>query len=270
VLLVQEAVMTTLTDRVAVTEDTAMVKAPAPASARVPSARAEVGRRNELARMEWVERTLARVPAGWRLLDAGAGEQQFRKFCGHLSYVSQDFAEYDGKGDGAALHPGRWDPSGLDIISDIAAIPEPDGSFDAVLCTEVFEHLPDPLAALHEFSRLLRPGGRLILTAPFCSLTHLAPYHFATGFSRYWYRTHLPAMGFEVHELKENGNFFEYLAQEVRRSRGVARRYANDNMSDEEWAAAETLLGAMERLSAKDRGSSELLHFGCHVLAMRV
>ena len=119
----------------------------------------------------------------------------------------------------------------------------------------------------------VRPNGMVVtgtLTAPFCSLTHLAPYHFATGFSRYWYRTHLPSMGFEVRELKENGNFFEYLAQEVRRSRGVARRYANDNLSDHEWEAAETLLGAMERLSSKDRGSSELLHFGCHVLAMRV
>ena len=234
------------------------------------SAQLDVGRRNEATRHEWVRQKLAKLPPGGRILDAGAGEGRYRPLCPHLKYVSQDFARYDGRGDGAGLQTRQWDQSKLDLVCDITAIPEPDGSFDAILCTEVFEHLPDSLAALREFARLLKPNGHLILTAPFCSLTHFAPYHFATGFSRYWYRTHLPAVGFEVHELKENGNFFEYLAQEVRRSRGVARRYANDNLSDEEWAAAETLLGAMERLSAKDRGSSELLHFGCHVLAMRI
>ena len=259
--------MTTLTERVGFADEGTMVKAPA---APVPPARPEIGRRNEVVRVEWIERTLSRIPSGWRLLDAGAGEQRYRRFCGHLRYVSQDFGRYDGRGDGAGLHTGTWDQSRLDIVSDVIAIPEPDGSFDAVLCTEVFEHLPDPLAALGEFNRLLRPGGRLILTAPFCSLTHMAPHHYATGFSRYWYRTHLPAFGFEVQELRENGNFFEFLAQEVRRSRGVARRYANDNLSDEEWSAAETLLAGLERLSAKERGSSELLHFGCHVLAMRI
>jgi ubiquinone/menaquinone biosynthesis C-methylase UbiE len=228
-----------------------------------------VGRENEPTRHRWVERVLKELPPGGRLLDAGAGEQRYRPHCGHLKYVSQDFARYDGRGDGAGLQTKTWDQTRLDLVCDIAAIPEPDGSFDAVLCTEVFEHLPDPLAALREFTRLLRPGGHLVLTAPFCSLTHFAPFHFATGFSRYFYRTHLPAHGFEIVELEENGNFFEFLAQETRRLRGVAARYAGDALTPEESAAVHTVLGALQRFSLKDKGSNDLLNFGFHVLARK-
>ena len=243
--------------------------AAAPVSAPAPL---EVGRANEATRHAWVQQTLKRLPVGARLLDAGAGEQRFRPFCDHLRYVAQDFGQYDGKGDGSALQSARWDQSKtkLDIVSDITAIPQFDASFDAVLCTEVFEHLPDPLAALREFARLLKVGGHLILTAPFCSLTHMAPFHFASGFNRYFYATHLPAHGFEILEMRENGNFFEYLAQELRRLRGLAARYAGEALDETDGAAVHTVLSALQRFSAKDAGSKELLCFGYHVLARKV
>lgn len=229
-----------------------------------------VGTRNEATRVQWLERTLGALPAGGRILDAGAGERRFERFCGHLQYVAQDFAQYDGSGDAAGLQTGTWDQSRLDIVSDITAVPEPDASFDAVMCIEVLEHVPDPLAALKEFARLLRPKGHLVLTAPFCSLTHFAPYHFASGFSRYFYERHLPETGFEVLELVPNGNFFEYLAQEVRRIPTVAGRYAADRPGRLERMGVRKVLRMLERMSGRDRGSDELLCFGYHVLARRV
>lgn len=173
--------------------------------------------RNELPRIVWVRTELQSLPRGIRLLDAGAGEQQYKKFCQHLHYVSQDFGQYNGKGDQRGLQTGSWSYSGIDIVSDITDIPEPDASFDAILCTEVFEHIPDPLRALDEFRRILKPGGTLILTAPFASLVHFAPYYFSSGFSRYWYEHHLTQRGFELVKLEANGDWYDLLSQEIAR-----------------------------------------------------
>lgn len=108
-----------------------------------------------------------------------------------MNYVAQDFAQYNGAGNSTGLQVGNWDQPSLDIISDITEIPEPDASFDAIMCVEVFEHLPEPIKAIQEFARLLKPNGHLILTAPFCSLTHFAPYHFYTGFNLIWIMSYL-------------------------------------------------------------------------------
>lgn len=228
-----------------------------------------VGTLNETTRGSWLAQALQQVPAGSRILDAGAGQLRHRKLCAHLDYLSQDFAQYDGQGDGSGLQTGSWDQSRIDIVSDICQIPQPDESFDAVMCIEVLEHLPQPLLALAEFARLLRPGGQLILTAPFCSLTHFAPYHFYSGFNRYFYEKHLPANGFTIVDFKENGNFFEFLAQELRRVPLVSTRYAALKPRLWEYGAMYLVVAMLQRLSAKESGSAELLNFGCHVRAVK-
>jgi len=227
------------------------------------------GTRNQATREAWLERTLASIPAGSRILDAGAGELQYKRFCSHLQYVSQDFGQYDGQGDGIGLQKGSWDQSRLDIISDITAIPEPDASFDAIMCIEVLEHLPAPVDALRELIRLLKPGGVLILTAPFCSLTHFAPYFFHTGYSRYFYEHWLRALGCQILEVEYNGNFFEYMAQELRRLPWVAEKYSGASLSCSERIALRLLLTALERFSRRDSGSNQLLAFGLHILARK-
>jgi 2-polyprenyl-3-methyl-5-hydroxy-6-metoxy-1,4-benzoquinol methylase len=46
----------------------------------------------------------------------------------------------------------KWDISQIDIISDITSIPVLNYSFDIVLCTEVLEHVPNPVAAIEEMA----------------------------------------------------------------------------------------------------------------------
>ncbi|MBS4062402.1 MAG: class I SAM-dependent methyltransferase [Bacteroidetes bacterium] len=227
-----------------------------------------LGLNNLSNREAWLKAKLCDIPKGSRILDAGAGELQYKEYCNHLNYVSQDFGQYDGLGDSIGLQTKAWDNSKLDIISDIGAIPEPDNSFDAIMCIEVFEHLPSPIEAIKEFSRLLRNDGVLIITAPFASLTHFAPYHFYTGFNKYFYEKHLPENGFEIEEIIPNGNYFEYLAQEIRYR--VPNQYSDKTLSKSQKQTVQNFLNILKELNSVDKGSSELLCFGYHVKARKI
>lgn len=217
---------------------------------------------NEEGRNAWLETTIASLPRGARLLDAGAGELRNKRLCSHLIYVSQDICQYEGTGDGKGLQTGKWNTSQIDIVCDIANIPEADGSFDVILCSEVFEHLPDPLKALDEFTRLLKPGGKLIATAPFASLVHFAPYHYASGFSRYWYEYHYRIRGLEIEVLIPNGDWFDFTRQEMLRLPGVAGGY-----HDWCWPLAYLVAGVgllYFALGGKTKKAEDLACFGWH------
>lgn len=228
-----------------------------------------VGTLNESARVSWLESTLSKIPKGSTILDAGAGEQQFKKYCTHLEYISQDFAQYKPENLDSGLQMEKWDYGKLDIVSDVTSIPVDDESFDVVMCTEVFEHIVNPIQAVAEFSRILKKEGFLILTAPFCSLTHFAPYHFYSGFNRFFYETELEKNGFEIIELKPNGNYFEYLAQEINRLSYMAKKYSEKVLDKKEVDAIRQLKVLLQNLSNNDSNSSELLCFGYHVLARK-
>jgi ubiquinone/menaquinone biosynthesis C-methylase UbiE len=230
----------------------------------------DIGLSNRNAREIWLENTLKKIPEGNSILDAGAGELQYKKFCNHLNYTSQDFGKYDGNGNNDGLQMGNWDNSKLDIISDITKIPREDKSFDTIMCIEVFEHIPDPNLAIKELARLLRKNGKLILTSPFCSMTHFAPYHFSTGFSKYYYEKLLEENGLKILEITPNGNYYKYLAQLTRGLPDVVTKYSNSKMNIFEKLFILLMLKILNKYNKKDTGSKELLCFGYHVLAEKI
>jgi SAM-dependent methyltransferase len=52
------------------------------------------------------------------------------------------------------------------LRGDATTLPFADDAFDAVVCSEVLEHVPDDMGALTELVRVLRPGGTLAVTVP--------------------------------------------------------------------------------------------------------
>jgi SAM-dependent methyltransferase len=103
------------------------------------------------------------------LLDLGAGNQPFKVWYSGLAAkcVAVDVSP----------------APGLDVLSMAAELPFGSATFDTVLCTSVLEHVHDAEAAVGEIARILKPGGRLIITIPFLYPTHEAPYDF-------WRTTH--------------------------------------------------------------------------------
>ncbi len=61
----------------------------------------------------------------------------------------------------------RGPQADFSIDLDVDGLPAiPSGSLDAVIACHVIEHLTNPIAALREFERVLRPRGRLVLVVP--------------------------------------------------------------------------------------------------------
>jgi SAM-dependent methyltransferase len=177
---------------------------------------------NQTVRDNFVMQELARLPKGAKLLDAGAGSQRYRKYCGHLQYKAQDFGQYKSDevpGFTDSMGAGGGYPYGpLDYTGDIWDVAEKDGFFDAILCTEVFEHIPYPVRTVAEFSRLLRPGGKLILTSPFASLRHMDPYYFYSGFSDRFYQKILSEHGLAIEKMEAVEDYYRWMAVEVART----------------------------------------------------
>jgi SAM-dependent methyltransferase len=83
-------------------------------------------------------------------------------------------------------------------------LPYPDGSFEQVLCMEVFEHVANLELMLREIYRVLKPGGRIIVTVPFMWPEHEMPQDFrrytANGLANL-----MCQQGFKLVELKKIG-----------------------------------------------------------------
>ena len=233
----------------------------------------QYGKNNLINRQQWVEQALKSLPNGETILDVGAGECQYKQYCKHLEYTSQDVAEYDGKGDSKGLQTEEWDTSKIDIVCDIVDFPKDLGPYDNLVCTEVLEHVSDPVKAFDTMCSLVKEGGSLIFTAPFASLTHFAPYHYATGFNRYFYEFHLKKNGFSIEEITANGNYFQTIAQELYRiSSMLSEHHSKYVRAAIHYGLIKPIIKVIESLDKKtDSSFSENLScYGYHIRAKKI
>lgn len=168
----------------------------------------------------WVAQQAATIPSGSRILDVGAGSAPYRRLFRHCIYKTHDFEQLEDE----QLRFGGY--AQIDVVSDAKAVPVPDASFDVVICTEVLEHVPEPIVVVRELGRIIAPGGRLVLTAPLGSGIHQEPYHFYGGYTPYWYRKFLDEAGFESIVVTPNAGSLRHIAQETIRFVRMTRPFA--------------------------------------------
>ena len=163
---------------------------------------------NRMRRNKWLIKQANNISNGSKVLDIGAGGCPHREKFSHCEYFTQDFAQLS---DSQIQNQEGYGK--IDYVSDILNIPVPDKSYDVILCTEVIEHIPDPVSAIKEFSRILKPGGVLLITAPLQSGLHQEPYHFYGGYTKYWYQKFLTENNFTELNIEPNGSLHTtYLA----------------------------------------------------------
>lgn len=110
-------------------------------------------------------RKAAAEHARGRLLDAGAGRMAYRKMLEEFaeSYEGLDMADSTGR---------------LDHMADLQKTGLPDAMYDTVFCTQVLQHLPEPEAAVREMARVLKPGGKAIISVPHLVWMHNEPHDY--------------------------------------------------------------------------------------------
>lgn len=156
----------------------------------------------------FVARAARETAPGSRVLDAGAGDAPYAELFAHCEYVTAD-----------------WQNSPHERQPDIAAsldqrLPIDDEAFDAVVNTQVLEHLAYPAKTLAEFHRILRPGGTLWLSAPLVWELHEEPHDYYR-YTSHGLRLLLGDAGFEQIEIEPRTGYFTTMALLARSSGAI-------------------------------------------------
>ena len=135
------------------------------------------------------------------LLDVGCGSKPYRALFQVEKYVGLDIDS-----------PTARQRAMADVFYDGKRFPFDAGQFQSVLCNQVLEHVFQPEAFVAEICRVLRPGGRLLLTVPFVWDEHEQPFDFAR-YSSFGLRALLERNGFRIIEQHKLLDDFSLLVQ---------------------------------------------------------
>lgn len=134
-----------------------------------------------------------------KILDIGGKKEKKRGMFDIGKYpVKVEYANID-----ASTNP--------DYLCDAAKIPMEDNSFDGVISAEVLEHIKEPKTVLGESYRLLKSGGKLLITAPFMFHIHADPDDYGR-YTEHYFQEVLQEAGFKNVKIEKQGGYYCVLA----------------------------------------------------------
>ncbi|MGB4268087.1 MAG: class I SAM-dependent methyltransferase [Spirochaetota bacterium] len=139
------------------------------------------------------------------VLDAGAGECQYKKYFTNHKYIGTDLA----------IGQDSWNYNNLDVISNLEKLPFKNCTFDSILCLQVLEHVKEPQNVCNELYRVLKVNGNLYLSIPqgWC-VHHQAPNDYYR-FTNYGIKYILEKSKFTIDFIKPTTGYFGYLANRL-------------------------------------------------------
>ena len=149
----------------------------------------------------FIDKKIREIAKTKDVLDIGGGEP-FQKW----------LSEYRDLFVGCEYRTMDYDPkSGAEVIGDIHDIPLPDNSTGSIICHCVLEHVKDPIRAVAELHRILKPGGIVFGRVP-----SIYPYHARKGHYPDYWRLFDDTLfflfkDFKSIELQKRGGYFKAL-----------------------------------------------------------
>ncbi len=138
-----------------------------------------------------------------RLLDFGCGSKPYQSLFSHISeYIGLDYASE------GHSHVNEM----IDVMYDGKTIPFPDGHFDSVFSSEVFEHIFNIDEILPEINRVMKKGGKILITCPFVWNEHEVPVDYAR-YTQFALKHLLEKNGFVMLVQDKTGDFMMALHQ---------------------------------------------------------
>lgn len=151
-----------------------------------------------------IEEFAASLGPGDLVLDAGAGEAPYRSLFSNADYESADFQQVD------------KEYASTTYTCDLASIPVEDQRYDAIVFSQVMEHLPEPAAVLDELFRVLKPGGQVMYSGPLFFEEHERPYDYYR-YTQYGVRHLFERAGFVIERLDWLEGFFGTVGYQLNR-----------------------------------------------------
>lgn len=144
------------------------------------------------------------LPAGGRVLDAGAGEVRHARYFARQRYYGVDLAVGDL----------TWNYGRLDVLADLTYLPFSAACFAGAINIVTLEHVREPECVVREIARVLAPGAPLLVIVPHEWEVHQSPHDYFR-YTRHGMAYLLERAGLVDIEIQPVGGYFRLLARRL-------------------------------------------------------